>query len=102
MLGILYDQINGLILRKVTQIMQAALKDTVAIGRVLTPRAMPVLEIPRPPHDVWRRQIFDAGDAFGGVGSVIAGLGHTQSSKGNRLPLGVLSSNPPRRMRLSR
>src|SRR3954471_22772991 len=90
MLGVEHDNVAGPAGEGVAEVMEGAAGGPVAVGAVTTSRTEPVPVIAAPNADVGPGKVLDAGDAFGGVGSVLAGSGHGDAPEGR-----VLSGDTP-------
>ncbi len=70
----------------VAEVVEGAAAAAIAVGAVAAPRARPAPVVAAPAGDDGLGQVLDAGDAFGGVGSVLAGSGHGDPPEGKVLP----------------
>ena len=91
-LGVGHDEIAGPAGAKVAEVVEGATCRPVAVGTVAAPRARPAAVIATPAGEDGLGQVLDAGDAFGGVGSIFAGSGHGDAPEGRVLPGDTLFS----------
>ena len=71
--GVSHQKINGMPARQVAQVVQCAVAPCVASGQMATARTRRALIITIKRHNLGCGQVFDVGDAFGGVGHVFTG-----------------------------
>jgi hypothetical protein len=86
MLGILNQQVDGMVAAEIAQVVQAALTHAVAICRVPAERARLATKITRTPHDFWRWQILNTSDSFSHIRQVVTRTGHLSISQEDSFP----------------
>ncbi len=74
-LGVGQDQVAGPPGDEVTEVVEGALEEAVAVGAVAATRTGPSPEVAASLADLGFRQVLDAGDALCGIGQVFSGSG---------------------------